>query len=199
MKTDNLITTASLVLVINTAYAVGNLLLGVSKVSWWFITLGVYYIILSTMRLTAIIMSRKIKSGVTSKYVGVMLMVTALPLLAIVFLCFVKEVGSQFHEIIMIAMAAYAFTKITLAIINLIKVRKGSSEVEKSLRNISLADALVSIASLQRSMLVSFGDMSASDIKIFNVLTGTGVSVLIFLLGLNLVMEIRKKQKSEIR
>ena len=199
MKTDNLITTASLVLVINTAYAVGNLLLGVSKVSWWFITLGVYYIILSTMRLTAIIMSRKIKSGVTSKYVGVMLMVTALPLLAIVFLCFVKEVGSQFHEIIMIAMAAYAFAKITLAIINLIKVRKGSSEVEKSLRNISLADALVSIASLQRSMLVSFGNMAEAEIRLFNVLTGTGVSVLIFLLGLNLVMEIRKKQKSEIR
>ena len=195
MKTDKLITTASLVLVINTAYAVGNLLLGVSQASWWFITLGVYYIILSTMRLTAIIMSRKIKKGVTSKYVGIMLMITALPLLAIVFLCFVKEVGNRFHEIVMIAMAAYAFTKITLAIINLIKVRKGSSEIEKALRNISLADALVSIASLQRSMLVSFGAMSQNDIRLFNVLTGMGVSVLIFLLGLNLVLEIRKKTK----
>ena len=195
MKTNRLITLASLVLVINVAYAVGNLLIGASKASWWFITLGIYYIILSTMRLTVIIMSNKVKEGITSKYVGVMLMVTAIPLFGIVFLCFVREAGNRFHEIIMIAMAAYAFTKITLAIINLIKVRRTSSEVERSLRNISLADALVSIASLQRSMLMSFGNMAATDIKLFNVLTGTGVSILIFLLGLNLLMEIRKKKE----
>ena len=199
MKTDKLITIASLVLVVNAAYAVGNLLVGVSELSWWFITLGIYYIILSTMRLTVIIMSRKVRSGITSKYVGVMLMVTAIPLLGIVFLCFVREVGNRFDEIIMIAMAAYAFTKITLAIINLIKVRRASSEVEKSLRNISLADALVSIASLQRSMLVSFGEMAEADIRLFNVLTGAGVSVLIFLLGLNLAIGIEKNKKSEIQ
>lgn len=199
MKTDKLITIASLVLVINAAYAVGNLLVGVSESSWWFITLGIYYIILSTMRLTVIIMSRKVRSGITSKYVGVMLMVTAIPLLGIVFLCFVREVGNRFNEIIMIAMAAYAFTKITLAVINLIKVRRTSSEVEKSLRNISLADALVSIASLQRSMLVSFGEMAEADIRLFNVLTGAGVSVLIFLLGLNLAIGIKKNKKSEIQ
>ena len=198
MKTDKLITIASLVLVVNAAYAVGNLLVGVSELSWWFITLGIYYIILSTMRLTVIIMSRKVRSGITSKYVGVMLMVTAIPLLGIVFLCFVREVGNKFNEIIMIAMAAYSFTKITLAIINLIKVRRTSSEVEKSLRNISLADALVSIASLQRSMLVSFGEMAEADIRLFNVLTGAGVSVLIFLLGLNLAIGIGKNKKSEI-
>ena len=199
MKTDKLITIASLVLVINAAYAVGNLLVGLSEASWWFITLGIYYIILSTMRLTVIIMSQKVRVGITSKYVGAMLMVTAIPLLGIVFLCFIREVGSQFHEIIMIAMAVYAFSKITLAIINLIKVRRGSSEVEKSLRNISLADALVSIASLQRSMLVSFGDMAQNDIKLFNVLTGTGVSIVIFLLGLNLILEVKKRKKSEIQ
>ena len=67
MKTDKLITIASLVLVVNAAYAVGNLLVGVSGLSWWFITLGIYYIILSTMRLTVIIMSRKVRSGITSK------------------------------------------------------------------------------------------------------------------------------------
>ena len=199
MKTDRLIKTASFILVINVAYAVGNLFVGVSDHSWWFITLGVYYIILSTMRLTAVIMGQRSKVGITSKCVGVMLMITAIPLLAIVILCFVREVGSKFHEIVMIAMATYAFTKVTLAIINLIKVRHTSSEVEKALRNISLADALVSIASLQRSMLVSFGDMSQSDIRLFNVHTGTGVSIIIFSLGLNLLLELRAKKESEIQ
>ena len=198
MKTDRMITTASLVLVINVAYAVGNLFVGVSDHSWWFITLGVYYLILSTMRLTTIIISPKVKYGVASIYVGIMLMVTSIPLLTIVVLCFVREVGTKFNEIIMITMATYSFSKITLAIINLIKIRRGSSEREKALKNISLADAFVSIASLQRSMIVSFGDMSQVDIKLFNVLTGTGVSIVIFLLGLNMLLEIKKK-KSEIQ
>ena len=154
----------------------------------------------SSARLVSIIMDKRARAGVISMSVGVMLMVTAIPLLGIVILSTVRERGNQFHEIIMITMALYAFSKITLAIINLIKVRKGSLEVEKALRNISLADAFVSIASLQRSMLVSFGDMAVNDIKLFNVLTGTGVSIIIFLLGLNLVMEIRGKgKKSEIQ
>ena len=200
MKTNKIIMTASLVLIINVAYAVGNLLLGVSESSWWFMTLGIYYLILSSARLVSIIMDKRARAGVISMSVGVMLMVTAIPLLGIVILSTVRERGNQFHEIIMITMALYAFSKITLAIINLIKVRKGSLEVEKALRNISLADAFVSIASLQRSMLVSFGDMAVNDIKLFNVLTGTGVSIIIFLLGLNLVMEIRGKgKKSEIQ
>ena len=60
-----------------------------------------------------------------------------------------------------------------------------------ALRNISFATALVSIFSLQRSMLVTFEGMTDSQIVLMNALTGTGVCILVFLLGLNLV---RKKK-----
>jgi len=50
-----------------------------------------------------------------------------------------------------------------------------------------LADACVSIFALQRSMLVSFGEMSETDICIFNAVIGSAVCVIVFLLGLNLV------------
>jgi divalent metal cation (Fe/Co/Zn/Cd) transporter len=92
----------------------------------------------------------------------------------------------------MITMALYAFTKVTLAIINLTKARRQRSSAESALRSISLADALVSIASLQRSMLVSFGEMTASEIRLFNILTGSGVCILVFILGLNLLMKKRE-------
>ena len=88
--------------------------------------------------------------------------------------------------IIMIAMAAYAFTKITLATINLVKSRRSTSVTRLTLRNISFADALVSIFARQRSMLVSFEGMSESEIQIMNAVIGSVVCAAVFLLGANL-------------
>lgn len=84
-------------------------------------------------------------------------------------------------------MAAYAFTKITLATIKFIKVRRSTSATLITLRNISFADAFVSIFALQRSMLVSFEGMIETEIVIMNATLGSAVCVIVFLLGLNLV------------
>ena len=121
------------------------------------------------------------------KFTGVMLMLLSLPLVGTVILAVVRDRGIVMHEIVMIAMAAYTFTKITLAVINLVKARKSALAKIVTLRNISLSDACVSIFALQRSMLVSFGDMPETDIQIFNAVIGAAVCVIVFLLGLNLV------------
>ena len=114
-------------------------------------------------------------------------MLLSLPLVGTVILAVVSDRGITMHMIVMISMAAYSFTKITLAIINLIKARKSDSAKLVSLRNVSLSHACVSIFALQRSMLVSFGDMPQNDIHIFNAVTGAALCVIVFLLGLNLV------------
>ena len=108
-------------------------------------------------------------------------------LVFIVILSSIKDRGTKYHEIIMITMAVYAFTKITVAIINIEKSGKSRFVVTKTLRSISLADAAVSIFALQRSMLVSFGEMKALDIRTFNIATGSAVCVFVCLVGLNLL------------
>ena len=92
-------------------------------------------------------------------------------------------------------MATYAFTKITLATIKLVKARRSTSATLITLRNISFADAFVSIFALQRSMLVSFEGMSETEIVIMNASLGSAVCAIVFLLGLNLV----RKQESVSR
>ena len=48
-------------------------------------------------------------------------------------------------------------------------------------------------------MLVSFGGMDEKDIKLFNTLTGSGVCIIIFLLGMNLLKGDKfKMAKSKI-
>ena len=85
----------------------------------------------------------------------------------------------------MIAIATYSFTKITLAIINLVKARKSTSAKLVTLRNISLASAFVSIFTLQRSMLVSFGNMSEINICIFNGVVGAAVCIPLLIVANN--------------
>ena len=87
----------------------------------------------------------------------------------------------------MITMALFSFTKITLAVLSLVRGRKVPSPVEKALVRVAFCDAAVSIASLQRSMLVSFPGMVESEIRLMNILTGSGVCLLVLLCGLSLI------------
>lgn len=178
-------------LTVNFSYAVGNCVMGFVLHSWWFITLGIYYTTLSVMRFSVLQICRRKEKGdngqFAKKYTGIFLVLLAVDLIGVVILSVVESRGVKLHEIVVITMALYAFSKITLSIINLQKTRHNSNAVIKTLRNISFADALVSIYSLQRTMLVSFPGLNEGEIKIFNILTGSAVCLSVLLLGINLI------------
>ena len=179
--------------IVNITYGIGNAVVGFMTFSWWFITLSAYYIILSIMRF-ALVMSEKrskaknIENEVFAKrFSGVMLICLSVALIGTVILTIRQDIGTKFHEIIMITIATYTFTKLVFAIINLCKSKKLNLPIVKALRNISLADATVSMFSLQRSMLTSFEGMETADIRLFNTLTGTAVFLVVLILGINLL------------
>ncbi len=172
-------------LIFNLAFGAYHLVFGIVSGSWWLLTLGSYYLILSIVRF-AVLCTRS-KEWLITKFTGWMLMALSITLAGTVILSVIRDRGHEFHIIIMIAMAAYAFTKITLATIKLVKSRRSTSGTLITLRNISFADAFVSIFALQRSMLVSFEGMTEAEILIMNASLGSAVCVTVFLLGLNLV------------
>lgn len=173
---------ANVSLLLNLAFSAYHIVLGSISHSWWLLTVGTYYVILSAVRF-AVLRSR----GNPMRITGVLLMLLSVPLGGTVILAFVKDRGTVFHLVVMLAIAVYAFTKITIATVNWIKARKSTSARLVTLRNISLADALVSIFSLQRSMLVSFEGMTETQIRIMNLATGCGVCILVCLLGVQLL------------
>ena len=172
-------------LAINIAFSAYHLIFGAILHSWWLLTLGTYYLILSIVSFA--VLQTKGKERFITKFTGWMLIVLSIPLAGTVILSVVRDRGRQFHMIVMIAIAVYAFTKITLATINLVKSRRSTSATLITLRNISFADALVSIFALQRSMLVSFEGMTEGEILIMNATLGCVVCVTGFMLGVNLV------------
>lgn len=175
-------------LLINFLYAAGNCIIGFLTHSWWFVTVGAYYAILAITRFAVLQIQRNDDAEVFVKRVtGILLVALSFCVIGVNVLSIVESRGTEFHKIIMIAIATYTFTKITLAIIGMVKAKHTVSPAAKTLRNISLADACVSVYTLQRSMLVTFPGMAQSEIELFNILTGTAVYIIVLLLGMNLI------------
>lgn len=179
-------------LIINFIYAAGNCVLGFLAHSWWFVTVGAYYTVLAMTRFSVLKIKRRAKGALqeeifAKRITGILLIVLSFCIVGVNILSSLKERGTDFHEIVMITIATYTFAKITIAIIGMVKAMRDASPVKKTLRNISLADACVSVYTMQRSMLVSFPGMDLSDIQLLNILTGTAVWIIVLFLGINLI------------
>ena len=192
MKALKIVKSPYISLALNFTYALGNCIIGFLTPSWWFITVGAYYVILTVTRYSVLQIKRKANGDYGTelfarRITGILLVVLSFCIIGVNVLSAVTERGTAFHKIIMITIATYTFTKISIAIIGMVKAKRSPSSVLKTLRNISLADACVSLYTMQKSMLVSFPGMEASAILILNVFTGSVVWLIVMLLGINLI------------
>ena len=179
-------------LAFNASYALGNCIIGFINSSWWFITVGAYYAVLTVTRYSVLQIRRKAGGNYNTelfarRITGILLVVLSFCIVGVNIMSAVKDRGTAFDVIVMITIATYTFTKITISIIGMVKAKRSVSPVLKTLRNISLADACVSVYTMQRSMLVTFPGMEAADILLLNIFTGTAVWIVVLLLGINLI------------
>jgi len=83
-----------------------------------------------------------------------------------------------------------------------VQAHQSGTPLTRTIRNITLASALASLMTMQRSMLVSFeGDITAGETLILNICTGGAVCILVFLMGLNMLFDekgFEKMAKSRI-
>ena len=183
---------------INVAYTVYNGVIGIMNQSAWFITMAVYYSLLGIMRYRAVSTGRRIarledkqlirkKELSVIKMDGILLLVLNLALSGAVLLTIAQDTAKRYSEIMVILIAAYTFYKITMALINMIKVRKTQSPILITIRNIGVADALVSMLTLQATMLASFQDKSSLNSNQMNAITGLAVCILIAILGTSMI------------
>ena len=112
---------------------------------------------------------------------GIVFLMMNLTLAMIIFFMVYWNRTFEHHMITAIAMAAYTFTALTTAIINVIKYRKYNSPVYSASKAISLAAALVSMLILESTMFTTFGDGTMTDTaqKMMLGATGGAISLLI--------------------
>ena len=80
---------ALLGLLFNVAFGAYNVVFGIITHSWWLLTVGIYYAILSIVRF--VVLKTKGSGSFITKFTGVMLMLLSLPLVGTVILAVVRD------------------------------------------------------------------------------------------------------------
>ena len=195
-----MILSAAVAFAFNLLYAVYHCVLGILNRSFWFIAMCAFYGILAIMRFSAVLCERnhqKSPDNDTELFVmklsGILLVILSIVLATVSYISLSQNIAAKHGEIIMITIATYTFYKITMAIVKAIKQHKNPSPLLRTIRNIGYAEVAASIQTLQRSMLASFGSMSAGNIHFMNAVTGAAVCLFVLILGLSMIAKSMKK------
>ena len=195
-----IILSATLAFAFNLLYAIYHCVLGILNLSFWFIAMCAFYGILAIMRFSAVLCERnhqKSPDNDTELFVmklsGILLVILSIVLATVSYISLSQNIAAKHGEIIMITIATYTFYKITMAIVKAIKQHKNPSPLLRTIRNIGYAEVAASILTLQRSMLASFGSMSAGNIHFMNAVTGAAVCLFVLILGLSMIAKSMKK------
>lgn len=184
---------------LNTAFGVFHGVLSFLERSVWFLVLAIYYVSLAIVR-GGILTYRKKEGRDTQaqlrayKRCGSFLIIISLALsIAVIQMVYINRTFS-YAGLAIYAVAAYAFYKITIAIMNLVKYKKDADFSQRAVININLANAMVSMLALQTALLSQFGTGETNK-QIFNALSGSFVCL--FTLGMGIFMVIRASKYSK--
>ena len=188
----------------NALYGIFQLWLGFYHHTFWFYSLGAYYICLAIMRFFLVRHTRKYAPGermqtelVKYRACGWIFLIMNLALALIIFFMVYFNRTFEHHMITAIAMAAYTFTAFTVAIVNVVKYRKYNSPVFSASKAISFAAACVSMLTLTSTLLTTFSDgtMGQAEQKMMLGSVGVAVSMVIVTMAIYMIVTGTKKLK----
>ena len=182
-------------LIFNALYGLFQLWLGAYHRTFWFYSLGAYYICLAVMRFFLLGHTRKYAPGermrselLRYRACGWIFLVMNLALTLIIFFMVYWNRTFEHHMITAIAMAAYTFATLTAAIVSVVKYRKYNSPVFSASKAIGLAAALVSVLTLEATMLTTFGGDTMTAIERKWMLGATGGVISLFIVAAAIYM-----------
>lgn len=177
--------------VFNAAYIVFGVIIAVVTKSHWLGVLVGYHAVIAVARAVVILTVKnhagdgqayRLRAYTYSGGALVMLSLAVLPVIKLV----IEDQNTYTYFFIsaiayVSAIALYAFIKLGVAIYNLKRVRKYHDLSLLAIKNISFADALITIFALQATMLKEFGEVALG--AVLNPVLGGTVSLAIFVLG----------------
>ena len=187
---------------INMLYACFKLLTGFLIHSIWEMHVGMYYLMLSVIRVNlsshfSFQQIGKNKELEIHKYrlCGYCLIILNLLFSGEVILMVCRKYTYVYPGYMIYVAVMYAFYAIINAGINIIRYRKYDSPIINAANIICFITALVSMFSLQTAMLTQFGEHSLHENQMVNALTGSIISITILTITIFMVYTSKKKLK----
>lgn len=176
-------------LLITFVFATFKIILGFVYDSSWFFAMAGYNVILSLMRFILVRQSQRksqdekkarIYALQTYRMCGWLMMVLNIAVSVIMFMVIVQKQTIEYNMIAAIGLAAFTFYCFTMAIINMVKYRERKNPIYAALKRVDMVKAIVSIFTLQVTMLTTFRGQGAEiDVGLMNTLTGVAVTIAI--------------------
>ena len=187
-------------LIFSAVFGAFNGILSIISSSIWFLMLSIYYVALAIARVGIYYYKQGTENKSTLDSIklyrnsGIFLLIMNFAIgVAVLQIVFIEK-GFNYPGLFIYAVATYAFTKISFAIINISKTRGTKNYTEMSLRSINLIDASVSILALQTALISEFSEGS-SDITVMNGITGAVVFLFTLAFGIFMIVKSHKEIK----
>ncbi|MBQ4382527.1 MAG: hypothetical protein II794_07315 [Oscillospiraceae bacterium] len=180
----------ALTLAVNVIYSAFKLIAAIYFSSNWQGAVGVYYAILSIIRFTLLWSVRK--TGIGGDYesdlkkyrvVGLMLVMLTVALSAMAVLMIRDNKHVEYPGSLIFLASLWAFYNVSVVIVQLVRHRKNMTPISAASRAISFSAALVSLLSLQTSLLARFADQSTAFVRAMNIRTALIVILIILFIS----------------
>jgi hypothetical protein len=181
-------------LIIGIAFTIYNIYLGISEKLIWNISFGIYYIFLTLAKLFTLKEYNK-ASKQNREYsfknfilVSVLIILLTLAMIVPSWLMIKNKRSVNVGTIASITIATYTFTKLGVAIYNMIKYRLEFTLFNLSKVNIHINQALVSILTLQNTLIYTF----ETDTKNLLPLTIASSNLILIIMIILTIFTIKK-------
>lgn len=191
LDTPKVVLSALLSFTFNISYALFCMAYGIGFGSIWFLFMFGFHFVLAVMKLCVVMAfaqstrsEDKGREYFYLKFLGILFMFFPIGILVMEFMG-ISSCENQQGEILMIAIAAYVFTKLGFMIARLIRTKGDRTSFSFIAKSVGGAELAISILNLQRSMIMTFGKNSAVDTVIWeNIILAAVVCVFIATLGI---------------
>lgn len=189
-------------LAVTAVFALYNGFLGIWHASLWHGTICVYYLVLVVLRTIIIAAGKSADRTAEPERAQARVCLASAALLLFLNLCLVVPVSLMvvlqkpvnMTLIPAIAMAAYTTYKIIMASVNLKRGKESSDRLVRLLRTISFIDALVSVLSLQNTLIMV--NLKGDGSEMLTLSAITSAAIMLTVLALSVATLIAAKRDS---
>lgn len=184
-------------LAVTALFAFYNGFLGIYHASLWHGTICVYYLVLVILRTTIIAAKKSAGRKAETDRTQTKVYIASAALLLFLNLCLVVPVSLMVVQqkpvnmslIPAIAMAAYTTYKVVMASVNLKRKKRSSDRLVRLLRAINFIDALVSVLSLQNTLIMV--NMTGDGSEMLTLTAITSAAIMLTVLALSATAMIK--------
>ncbi len=178
-------------------FALYNGFLGIWYNSVWNGSICIYYFFLVWIRGSILLTEKRnlIRKNEAYKYriqtwkrTSVVLFITNLYVVVPILLMVHNERPVNMGLIPAIAIAAYTTYKIAVASVNIKKVRRNDNILVRELRTINFIDALVSVLTLQNTLIIVNGNGGSYDMFVLSIISSAVIFFILVIISINLII-----------